>query len=51
VLAVVGAMAQACVAPDLELLEMATLMCARAGGVTESLHFLGQTTVLGFIAT
>jgi hypothetical protein len=44
-------MAQACVTPDIELLEMATLMCARAGGVNESLHFLGQATVLGFTAT
>src|SRR4051812_40807403 len=34
VVTVVGAMAEARVAPDVELLEMATDMCAKAGGVT-----------------
>ncbi|KAG5178131.1 hypothetical protein JKP88DRAFT_350398 [Tribonema minus] len=48
VVTVVGAMAAARVAPDLELLEMGTAMCARVGGVTEALYFLGQASVLGY---
>lgn len=36
---------------DLEILELATALCARGGGVTEALFFLGQANHVGLIAT
>ena len=42
---------QAHVAPDSELLEMAVVMFAKAGGVQEALHFMAQTTALDLACT